>query len=203
MKFVAVVFTTAWAATTATEWMVLPNHNAFPGGVANTTGVIDAGKTATWEKCQAVAEQRQASVFAWAGDGDCLLKNDGDVFQPTVQTGSVSGLLAEWNVLPGQNAVWDTVANSTPGILDGGKTATWQDCQAVARQHNVTIFTWHDENQGGFANDCWLRDDFTYTPHGQSGHTTGVFGYVPPSQDDFDCAYRKFAYVLLWCPRAH
>lgn len=109
---------------------------------------------------------------------------------------AVAGVTANntWNIYPNQNAVYNTVANKTPGVIDGGKTDTWQDCQAVAEKASLSIFTWHDENQGQFAHDCWLRNDGQYAPTPQEGHVSGVFGPTPPSEAEFDCAMRKFAY---------
>lgn len=100
---------------------------------------------------------------------------------------------ATWHVLQNENAVYDTTP-TTPGIHPYGKTDTWQDCQAAADKANVTIFTWHDQNQAGYEHDCWFRTDGVFQPTAQSGHVSGTTGPVPPSQDEFDCAWRKFAY---------
>ena len=104
----------------------------------------------------------------------------------------------DWHIYDGQNAVYNTVAGKTPGVVDGGKAASAAACQAKASAMNLTIFTWHDANQGAYANDCWLRSDGAFSLVPESGHTSGINGKAPPpppSKDAFDCAMRKLAYA--------
>jgi hypothetical protein len=97
----------------------------------------------------------------------------------------------DWTVLQDQNAVYGTDPGVTPGVLLPGKTETWQECQALTEKLNATIFTWHDANQGSFANDCVVRTDHVFQLTPESGHVAGVLG---SSSATFDCAMRKYAY---------
>lgn len=100
-----------------------------------------------------------------------------------------------WNILQNQNAVYAGVPDNVH-IVNGGKTSTWQECEAKADKAGLPIFTWHDSNQAGYANDCWLRKDGVWNLNAESGHVSGYKGKIPGSQATFDCAMRKFAYTF-------
>jgi len=101
---------------------------------------------------------------------------------------------ADWTIVNNQNDVYGGHVDNT-SIVDGGHTDTWQECQAIAANHSIKAFTWHDKNQGSFANVCWLRKDGAWNLVAEDGHISGYFGNPPaPPGQTFDCPMRKFAY---------
>lgn len=99
-----------------------------------------------------------------------------------------------WNFLQNTNDVYGMTPDNVH-IIDGGKTDTYQECQAKADAASQKIFTWHDKNQGSYANVCWFRKDMVWTPRTESGHVTGYKGTLPtpPSKDELDCKMRFLA----------
>jgi len=104
----------------------------------------------------------------------------------------------QWHILEKTNDVYNMSPDNIH-IIDGGKTDTYQKCEAKADAINQTIFTWHDKNQGAYANVCWFRKDLQWVPRNEDGHTTGYKGSLPPtpapppSVDGVDCKMRFMA----------
>ena len=65
--------------------------------------------------------------------------------------------------------------------------------QSLLTEKDISIFTWHDANQGSYAKDCILRTDGNYKLTSESGHVAGFRTKAPPSFDDFDCKMRQLA----------
>jgi len=81
-----------------------------------------------------------------------------------------------------QNAVYGGSEGGPFHIF--GKTPDAASCQAACdADHKAggkcTIYTWHDANQGSFANDCWFRYDGVWTLTPQAGHTSGYLAEQP------------------------
>jgi hypothetical protein len=80
-----------------------------------------------------------------------------------------------WIVQEGQNAVYGaTIDNKT--FVSYGQLADAQACQdacAADTARGCSVWTWHDQNQGAYAKDCYGRLDGVYAPTAQSGHTSG------------------------------
>lgn len=98
-------------------------------------------------------------------------------------------------VQQGVDAVWDT-GPTTKGVVWGDKEDTWQACQAHCVNYTgCTAFTWHDDNQGKFANDCVLRTDGEYENHPQSGHVSGYVSNLNVYVADLSSLVAKAASV--------
>lgn len=77
------------------------------------------------------------------------------------------------------NAVSGTTP-TTHGVVWGKKTDSAADCEAYCESYRqggamCTAFTWHDANQGQYANDCALRTDGKFPSKPQTGHTSGLY----------------------------
>lgn len=89
-----------------------------------------------------------------------------------------------WHVAMDQN----DVTAGAGGAYVANKTATWQECQALCQGGSsggrpCAAWTWHDEQQGGYALDCYFRPDGVWAPVPQAGHVSGYFGADPaPAQ---------------------
>ena len=83
---------------------------------------------------------------------------------------------------PNQNAVYGGSEGYPYHIF--GTTPDVASCQAACdADHKAggkcTIYTWHDANQGGFANQCWFRLDGTWALYPQAGHYSGYLAAQP------------------------
>lgn len=87
-----------------------------------------------------------------------------------------------WVVEQGQNAVYGGKPdNKTYQVY--GKTDNAQECQdACGADPNCNIFTWHDDKQGSYANECWFRLDGQWNPTAEAGHVSGYNASAIPSQ---------------------
>jgi len=89
---------------------------------------------------------------------------------------NVTPASTNWVVEQDQNAVFNSDP-SDPRFHVFGKTKDAPACQAACNADTACgIFTWHDANQGSFANLCYFRLDSQWSPHPQGGHTSG---YLP------------------------
>lgn len=78
-----------------------------------------------------------------------------------------------WEVDESTTTVWGAKADDVH-VHDLGKKTDAHACELACRSFSgCTSYTWHDANQGGFANVCWGRIDGEWTPRSQSGHTAG------------------------------
>merc|ERR1719201_1537742 len=65
-----------------------------------------------------------------------------------------------------------TIDNKTFVLL--GKPSNKDDCENRCKAYTgCHAYTWHDANQGSYANDCIGRTDGHYVPTQQSGHYSG------------------------------
>lgn len=105
--------------------------------------------------------------------GGIQLKVD---WKPFNVTNSSNG----WMVFPNQNAVYGGT-NDGKQFWVWGNANTLADCQTACQSNSTcNIFTWHDQNQGSFALQCWFRLDGVWNPTPQSGHYSGVNTNVIP-----------------------
>lgn len=82
-----------------------------------------------------------------------------------------------WSVFNDSNAVYGS-DGSWPSVFSGFTTPDAPSCQAKCDANfsaggACSIYTWHDANQAGFANQCWFRLDGVWSPTPQSGHVSG------------------------------
>eukprot|EP00730_Choanoeca_flexa_P018055 TRINITY_DN8757_c0_g1_i1.p1 TRINITY_DN8757_c0_g1~~TRINITY_DN8757_c0_g1_i1.p1 ORF type:complete len:906 (+),score=246.00 TRINITY_DN8757_c0_g1_i1:1-2718(+) len=62
-----------------------------------------------------------------------------------------------------------------------GKMDNYTQCQSACQQDTrCHAYTWHDANQGSYANDCIGRLDGHYNDHAQDGHYSGHDGSATP-----------------------
>jgi len=83
---------------------------------------------------------------------------------------------SHWEVYTGMSVV-------SPGVVDDetirsfGKQVNSQACKReCANDSKCTSFTWHDANQGNWANDCWGRLDGEWEVASLDGHISGRVG---------------------------
>jgi hypothetical protein len=79
-----------------------------------------------------------------------------------------------WMTVNNTNAVWGGDANDTQRFSIS-TTNDAASCEAACKKASPAckIWTWHDENQGEFAKQCWQRLDGVWQPRAQGGHTSG------------------------------
>jgi hypothetical protein len=66
-----------------------------------------------------------------------------------------------WKLVSNSSEVWEVEQNENAvnhgtGAFVFSQTATWELCQAACQAHApvfCNVWTWHDANQGGYAND--------------------------------------------------
>jgi hypothetical protein len=81
-----------------------------------------------------------------------------------------------WSMYPNTTAVYAT-SNPYPSIVNG-TTSSADECQSRCQSNFLEggpckIWTWHDAQQGSYANQCWFRIDGEWAPQFETGHTTG------------------------------
>jgi hypothetical protein len=72
------------------------------------------------------------------------------------------------------------VFNGAGGAFVKNKTQSWQDCEALCKADGACkAWTWHDQNQAGYALDCYFRPDGVWDPVPEAGHVAGAFTAPP------------------------
>merc|ERR1712048_1412789 len=74
----------------------------------------------------------------------------------------------EWTVFQDTTTVWGDKADDVH-VHDFGKQDDAKACESVCKADSkCTSYTWHDADQGGYANHCWGRIDGQWSPRHQS-----------------------------------
>jgi len=88
-----------------------------------------------------------------------------------------------WVVSPNENAVYAEV--NIPSVWLYGQTNDYNTCEQACILNNTqtgscNVWTWHDQNQGQYALQCYFRNDGAYNIVSEPGHVSGHLS-VPPN----------------------
>jgi len=60
-------------------------------------------------------------------------------------------------------------------------TPDWSTCESVCKNKTgCSVWTWHDQNQGSYAFNCFWRPDGVWEPTTETGHVSGYYGVPRP-----------------------
>mmetsp|Transcript_11963 Transcript_11963/g.27288 ORF Transcript_11963/g.27288 Transcript_11963/m.27288 type:complete len:891 (+) Transcript_11963:48-2720(+) len=136
------------------------------------TVVLRAGRHQIKEAVEIGAEKSGLTVRAYPGEkpevsGGVELKAEWAPYKVVEP---------KWEEYTGLNVVYGGTADNKT-IRDLGKQTDAAHCQQQCEaDKQCTGYTWHDGNQGAYANFCWGRLDGQWPARQQAGHTSGRLG---------------------------
>ena len=148
------------------------------GGGAGSSIVLRAGTHFLAAQLDLTAADSGLTVQAFPGE-EAWLSRGTPLTNVVWKAAPAPGANGTWvGPIAGQNAVyggtgaWPTVVNSTQSSAAACAAACLANFTAGGP---CTIYTWHDQNQGSFALQCWFRLDGAYNPTPEDGHFSGYF----------------------------
>lgn len=144
-------------------------------GVSNPTVVLRAGTHYLSDTVQLGPRHSHIHFTAYPGE-NAVMSGGVELKIASWKPYNVTPASNEWVVEDGQNAVYASTPTD-PNFNYFGKTKDAPSCQTACQADaKCGIYTWHDANQGSYANMCVFRYDGSWSPKAQAGHTSG---YLP------------------------
>lgn len=89
-----------------------------------------------------------------------------------------------WKVIQNTSFIFGGTAGEWPFLVNSSQD-TWEGCEAACKANHTaggdcTVWTWHSNETGGYARECWFRMDHVADATTDVGHVAGYLEHFNP-----------------------